>query len=257
MTTKKFTPLHIGCNQEAIDKQVDNWQYTAKILNELAVTWNSVFNEGFTVKLLREILFVKKHEIERFLQIRFINLDPEYAKFAGKFKIDEALRITQFPEFGILPDQILNVKEFIYKNIQPVEFDKWIEVIFVDEKFTIPATMITEIEIANDYFTTTHRENFVLALTEQFVNTINIFNNLGSSISEKNLPPVLRELVTSISSGMKHEILRNHIGDDKYNIMWLEPNFNLHTKKQTIFRLLENNTNAEVAEMYKSLTSNQ
>jgi hypothetical protein len=258
MTKVTFKPQLIGKNQDAINEKMDHWEYATKILNDLATLWKSVFNENFSIQFLNEILRTKPGLIEKYLKTHYINLDPEYAKFTGKFKMDIALSITQFPDFMGLPDLIKNViKRHFDQHISEVEYDQWIHNFFVDGKFVIPEEIRAFLEKQNTFYTTNLRENLVLELVKKLGETLNILNDIGAGISSKDLPKPLVDCFDLRRTGKRHDTLELHYSQENYGIMHLIPSHNLKSNRNSIYSLVLNNlSDEEVAEMYEKLTPN-
>lgn len=251
-----FEPRLLRRDTEAINKQVDDWKYAAKVLNELAADWHRIFNEKFSIDLLNQIFSEKSTNIERFLQIHFINLDPEYAKFAEKMKIEVALQITKFPDFGNLPDFIKNI---IKPNIigKILDFNKWIDSVCVEGVFEIPAQLIEAIELKNTFYTKNLRENLVVVIFERLAGSINILNDMGAAINLNDLPLTLKRGLTSTSTGIQHDTMEKHFSEGRFSIMHMVPSIQFSENSNPILSLINANlTDEEVEKLYAELTAN-
>jgi len=248
-----FTPHLIGRNQEAINEQLDNWEYVAGQLKKLSEQWKVVFRQEFTLKVFKELLLEKNSLIERYLKIYFINLDKKFARFASKMKIEVALQITEYPEFGQLPDLILRVKEFARTKIPTANFDKWIEKVFEDD-LQVPEELKNDLEKEFTYYTSNIRENLALILIRKWCDLANLINDMGGKILPHDMPKVLRGYFSTGSAGKKYESLDFHHSEDRYFIQHLVPGIGIRLEDSAIYNLMRNLTDDQVAELYSKLS---
>ena len=262
--TTIFEPRLIGRNQEAIDANLETWQYAVQVFNELASDWNQTatnisqmwgtpINAKFDLPLFRQLLQEKHSNTEKFIKVYFINADPEYAKFSKRIKIEETLKQTEFPDISGLMATLQKVKEFAIKKIAPVVFETYINQIWAGNGFVMSAAIIEETEKEFTFYTENIRENLVFEIATQLANSLNLLNSLGASILPRDLPPVVEELIAWSTTGKRNNELNFYNGEGNYLIQKITPGHRIKSNI-SIYRLIENLSDKEVLELYQQLT---
>jgi hypothetical protein len=222
-------------------------------LQKLSEQWEKVFRQEFTLKIFKELLIEKNSLIERYLKVYYINLDRDFARFAGKMKIEVALQMPEYPEFGQLPDLILRVKEFVRTKMPAATFDKWIEKVF-DDDLQVPEELKNALENEYTYHTSSIRENLALILIRKWCDLANLVNGMGGKILPHDMPPELRGYFSTESAGKKYESLDFHHSEDRFFIQHLIPGIGIRLQDSALYNLMRNLTDDQVAELHVKLS---
>ncbi|HDR52937.1 MAG TPA: hypothetical protein ENN90_15170 [Mariniphaga anaerophila] len=233
----RFEKRLIGCDQVAINQKLDLWQDATAQLNDLSRSWDEYFEEPFTPELITGALRTKP--VEYFIQVHFIQNDPELAKLAEaqRVKMEKLIEITDFPDYEQLKNTIVAFKDWLVRKNFQNELENSIEKLYIDEKYVFPDAIKASIEDQHTYFTRDEYENAALELIENVCAAINAINDLGGNISGKDLPYILQSCITTGTGAKTFGELKSGASESRFFVPRLFPNWGMFQREDNALLL--------------------
>jgi hypothetical protein len=227
----QFEKKLIGRDQVAINQKLDLWQDATSQLNDLSRNWDEYFGEPLTPELITGALRTKP--VEYFIQVHFIQNDPELAKLAEaqRVKMEKLIEITDFPNYEPLKNAIVAFKDWLVRKNFQDELENNIEKLYIDEQYSFPDEMKASIEAKHTYFTRDEYENGVLRLVENVCTAINAINDLGGNISGNDLPYMLQSCIITGKGDKTFGELKSGASESRYYVPRLFPNWGMFQRE--------------------------
>jgi len=215
----------------AINQKLDLWQDATSQLNDLSRNWDEYFGEPLTPELITGALRTKP--VEYFIQVHFIQNDPELAKLAEaqRVKMEKLIEITDFPNYEPLKNAIVAFKDWLVRKNFQDELENNIEKLYIDEQYSFPDEMKASIEAKHTYFTRDEYENAALELVENVCTAINAINDLGGNISGNDLPYMLQSCIITGKGDKTFGELKSGASESRYYVPRLFPNWGMFQRE--------------------------
>jgi hypothetical protein len=228
---KEFKKQLIGRDQVAINQKLDIWQDAISQLEKLAVLWQEYFNEPFVPDLVKNILSTK--DVKFLIQVHYIENDLKLSELglAHRIKIEELVKITDFPDYENLLNEIISFKNLLERKKFCDEFSNCINEIYPAGKYIFPDSIKADIEAKFTYYTRDDIENEALQLIKNLCNSINAINGLGVNIKGNDLPPFLQGCIITGKGEKTFGELGSGAAESKYYVPKLFPNWGMFQRE--------------------------